>query len=146
MKSGEELLSARGRRAAGLALLAGCLGVLSVASLLQASPDGHGTHTQMGLPACSWVQLWNFPCPTCGMTTAFAHAAQGRLLTALGTQPAGLFVALSLGVGFWAGLHALLTGTRVLEAGLGLLRPRVIAAGLLLFLGGWVYKMITWNG
>ncbi|MCL4222531.1 MAG: DUF2752 domain-containing protein [Phycisphaerales bacterium] len=137
---------ANGPRAAGLAVLAGCLGVLLVASLLRASPDGHGTHTQMGLPACSWVQLWNFPCPTCGMTTAFAHATHGSLGTALLTQPAGALMAIALGVGFWAGLHALLTGTRLLELSIGLMRPLVIAGGLLLFLGGWVYKMITWNG
>lgn len=66
--------------------------------------------------------------------------------SALLTQPAGALAALGLGVGFWAGLHALLTGTRMLEVGLGLLRPRVIAGGVVLFLGGWVYKMITWNG
>ncbi len=135
-----------GRRASSLFLLVGCLGVLIVASMLEASPDGHGTHTQMGLPACSWVQLWNFPCPTCGMTTAFAHAAQGRFGLSVTTQPAGTLLAIALGVGFWAGLHTLLTGTRLLEVGLGLLRPRVIAGGVLLFLGGWVYKMIVWTG
>lgn len=135
-----------GARGAGLALLVGCLSVLIVANRLDAHADGHGTHTQMGLPACSWVQLWNFPCPTCGMTTAFAHAAHGRMGLALLTQPAGALVAIAMGVGFWTGLHALLTGTRLMELALGLLRPRVIAGALMLFLGGWVYKMITWNG
>lgn len=79
------------------------------------------------------------------MTTAFAHAAQGRIGTALLTQPAGALMALALGVGFWAGLHTLLSGTRLLEVGMGLLRGRVIAGALLLFLGGWVYKMIVWS-
>ncbi|MEC9374691.1 MAG: hypothetical protein VYC34_12640, partial [Planctomycetota bacterium] len=55
------------------------IAVLIVAATLTPSPDGHGTHTRLGLTPCPWVLTLNKPCPTCGMTTAFAHAADGQL-------------------------------------------------------------------
>src|SRR5689334_8979719 len=45
-------------------------------------PDAHqyGTHEQLGLPPCGFLVMTGLPCPTCGMTTAFAYATHGRLL------------------------------------------------------------------
>lgn len=124
----------------------GCLLILIVAALLNPDPTGHGTHTQLGMPACSWVLLWNFPCPTCGMTTAFACAADGRLLAACGVQPMGTLAAILAGIGFWAGFHVALTGHRVFAlAGAWARKPVIVGLGVL-FVGAWVYKMITWNG
>lgn len=90
--------------------------------------------------------MWNFPCPTCGMTTAFARAAHGHLVAALGTQPMGALLAVWAGVGFWAGIHVALTGHRLFEYARGLTRAPVIAGIVVLFLGAWVYKMIAWDG
>src|ERR1051325_190260 len=67
----------------------GCLGVLLVAAKLDPSPAGHGTHTQFGLPACGWAVVLGHPCPTCGMTTAFAWAVRGRLVASFLAQPMG---------------------------------------------------------
>ena len=69
-------------------------GILLVAFSLSASERGLGTHRQLGLPPCGFAVMTGFPCPTCGMTTAFAHMAHGRPLKAMRCQPAGGFLAL----------------------------------------------------
>jgi Protein of unknown function (DUF2752) len=40
-------------------------------------PSGRGTHQQFGLPPCVILTLTKIPCPTCGMTTSFAHFVRG---------------------------------------------------------------------
>jgi hypothetical protein len=129
---------------AGLALAAATLALLLVAAWLRASADGHGTHEQLGLAPCAWTLRWNFPCPTCGMTTAFAHAADGDLAAAAATQPFGAALAVFASVSFWGGLHAGLTGAnpwRLVRPGHAT-RTSIIVVSL--FLAAWVYKMIVW--
>src|SRR5690606_33691507 len=66
-----------GARIVACGVGAGCLGVLGLAPWLTPAAAGHGTHGQLGLPPCGWVLAMGRPCPSCGMTTAFAHAADG---------------------------------------------------------------------
>lgn len=56
----------------------GLLGLLLAATMLQPSSLGHGTHRQLGLPPCTFWVLFGRPCPTCGMTTAWAHLVRGQ--------------------------------------------------------------------
>ncbi len=70
-----------------------CLIVLLVALKVSPSPTGSGTHQQLDLPACSWMER-GVPCPTCGMTTAFSHVVRGQLLSAFLVQPAGAVFAI----------------------------------------------------
>jgi hypothetical protein len=94
-------LTGPGRRAAwrargiGLAVLLPCAAVLAVAGWLHPDYRGYDTHTELGLPACSFVQKTGMPCPTCGMTTAFACMAHGDVPGALRAQAFGaaLFLA-----------------------------------------------------
>lgn len=90
---------------------------------------------------------FNKPCFTCGMTTAFAHAARFDFVHAWLAQPMGLVLALLCGVGFWACLHSALTGS-VAAALLGsnLARPRVLIVLAILGAGAWAYKWATWTG
>lgn len=76
----------RGAMAAGAA---GLVAVLVTASRLDPDPSGHGTHTQLGLPPCAFRARTGRPCPSCGMTTAFAWAVRGRLDRAIVANPAG---------------------------------------------------------
>ena len=78
-----------------IGVLVACLsgGLLLVAAWLDPSPNGHGTHTQLGMMPCGWVMHAGIPCPSCGMTTAFAHAADGDMLGSLRAQPAGAVLA-----------------------------------------------------
>lgn len=128
--------------AAGFAVA--LLAVLVVASRLAPSASGSGTHRQLGLPPCGWVQSFNRPCPTCGMTTAFAHAAHGRLDSAFVAQPMGAVLSIVTAAGFWASIHVLLTGSRVGEVCGRLLRPRVLWVALGAAGAAWAYKLVTW--
>jgi len=71
--------------------------MLAVARSLHPSAKGYGTHQQLGLPPCVFFKLAGIPCPSCGLTTGFAHAARFHFYQALLTQPFGL-VAFSLTV------------------------------------------------
>lgn len=42
----------------------------------------HGTHTQLGLPKCYSVVLWDRPCPGCGLTTSWTSILHGDWHTA----------------------------------------------------------------
>ena len=85
--SGERLSRWTRLLLAGMGL--GVISVLSIAIWLQPDPRGYGTHTQLGLPPCSFRVLTRYPCPACGMTTAFAWSVRGRVDKALVTNPAG---------------------------------------------------------
>ena len=67
----------------------GLLGLLATAAVLRPSPSGHGTHQQLGLPPCTFSVLFHRPCPTCGMTTAWAHLMRGEWLAACRTNAGG---------------------------------------------------------
>lgn len=125
----------------------GCAALLIVAAMLTPSANGHGTHTQLGLAACDWAAGFGAPCPTCGMTTAFAWAAEGHIVAAAASQPFGLFLALATAAAFWVCLHVALTGSRALTiVSRTALRPRVVWTGALAFLAAWGYKALTWGG
>jgi hypothetical protein len=120
------------------------LTLLILSARLHPSPDGHGTHSQLGLPPCGWVIMFNKPCPTCGMTTSFAHLAHGQVLESLRAQPAGTVLAVATAAAFWIALHAALTASRAPIMFIRLLKPRFlwILAGF--WLASWVYKIVTW--
>src|SRR5262245_31491696 len=62
-----------------LAAAAGVIAVLALARWLEPSPLGYGTHRQLGLLPCSFRRITGYPCPSCGMTTAFAWFVRGQL-------------------------------------------------------------------
>lgn len=127
-------------------IAAGCLAVLGLAAWLRPDAAGHGTHTQLGLPPCTWATALGEPCPTCGMTTSFAFAAHGDLGRSFIAQPFGAVLAIGAAATFWGALHVLLTGSC-----LGRMAGRMFMPRPLLVLGGaalaaWAYKLVTWPG
>ena len=71
-----------------MAVLAGaCFGVLMVARWLDPAPVGFGTHQQLGLGGCTFLELAGHPCPMCGATTTFALLADGFLGEGFRNQP-----------------------------------------------------------
>ena len=76
-----------------LALALGLTTVFALALWLEPNPKGFGTHTQLGLPPCQFVQLTGHKCPTCGMTTSFAWFVRGRVDRVWESNPAALFLA-----------------------------------------------------
>jgi len=118
-----------------------CAAVLTLARWLQPDDRGFGTHQQLGMPPCSFVLTTGLPCPTCGMTTAFALVMHGHPWLAVLTQPAGAVLCLATAV-----LLVLATRTAVTGRGLRVnwdrLGPTRLALAFgLLILGGWAFKI-----
>src|SRR5437763_131289 len=76
----------RGRLVA-LLIAAGCLAVLGTAVWLRPNSQGFGTHQQLKLEPCMFLQRFGVPCIACGMTTSFSYFVRGRLLPSLYVQP-----------------------------------------------------------
>lgn len=67
--------------------------MLVVAVALRPDPRGHGTHEQLGLPPCTFVAFFGGRCPSCGMTTSWAHLVRGNLRGALEANVGGALLA-----------------------------------------------------
>lgn len=137
----------RTRRLIGGAVALPAAGILGIAAYLEPSPAGLGTHSQLvNLPPCGWIVTMDLPCPTCGMTTAFAHAAEGQLLAAFLTQPLGGVLAVVTAMVLLVGSYVALTGTPI--AGLF---GRLWSPGAAWAIGGfaaaaWIYKILSYKG
>jgi len=60
---------------------------------------------------CGMVQVMGVPCPQCGMTRSFVHAARLNLVSAFWYNPAGLALFLWIQVAGFIGLVRLVTRT-----------------------------------
>lgn len=130
-------------RLAALALAAAILAVLLIASALDPDPRGLGTHTRLGLPPCGFLVAFGRPCLTCGMTTAFALAADARFLDAARAHPVGLLAAILAAAAFWAALHVALTGSRLGPWAARALDGRTLLLAGLILAAGWAYKILA---
>tara|TARA_B100001750_G_C15288900_1_gene486291 strand:- start:90 stop:527 length:438 start_codon:yes stop_codon:yes gene_type:complete len=92
------------RNALLIAIIA--FGLLSISFWLTPSSSGLGTHHDLGLPQCGWIVAANLPCPTCGMTTAYAYTVRGKFISAFFAQPLGLVLALMTAI---IGVFAVIT-------------------------------------
>jgi hypothetical protein len=126
---------------AGVAIA--CAGVLGLAAWLTPDPSGLGTHQQLPFydSPCSFVLVSGLPCPTCGMTTAFAYMMHGHPLLALKAQPAGaVFCLVTMGVFVFA-LNVVVRG-RVIPVDWDRIGAVRLMLGLgFLILGGWGFKI-----
>lgn len=119
-----------------------CLTLLGIAAWLQPSPTGVGTHTQLfPLQSCAWIEYANMPCPTCGMTTAFAHAADGHFIKSFLTQPMGCVLAIAVAMAFWVSLYITFTGSPIWRVFQRMWRPSVVWIMAILILAAWGYKI-----
>jgi hypothetical protein len=66
----------------------------ALARSVEPDPRGYGTHQRLGLPPCTFRALFNLPCPSCGMTTSFAHLTRGHLAEAIEANAGGALLAL----------------------------------------------------
>lgn len=135
----------RAMRARGwaLAVFLVCSTVLVVAVCLSPAASGLGTHRQLGLQPCSMIVLFGYPCPTCGMTTAFSNAVRGEFISAFRAQPAGLVFAVGTALAAAMGLSTVVTG-RVWTINWYRIPPgRLLIGIVLLIVSGWGFKLLT---
>ena len=64
-----------------------------VALWLEPDPRGYGTHEWLNLPPCTFRAMFAIPCPSCGMTTSFAHFVRGEFVQAARANVGGLLLA-----------------------------------------------------
>jgi len=117
--------------------------VLGLAMWLTPDPSGVGTHRQLGLPGCTMILASGYPCPTCGMTTAFSHAVRGRFIRSFHAQPAGFLLAVSTFLVALAAGSTLVT-TKTWALNWYRIRPwwtTATIAGVVLL--GWAYKIVV---
>lgn len=128
-------------RVVAAVVLAGLLTLLAVAGRLTPAPGGNGTHTQLGLPRCSFLLNTDKPCPTCGMTTAFAYMVRGRVLRALAAQPFGAILCVAVMAAVPASLVVLLTGRGWRVDWYRVTPDRLLWVVLAVFLASWGYTV-----
>jgi hypothetical protein len=130
------------RVVAALVMLA-CCGILGLAAWLTPDERGYGTHEQLGFGRCGMLVTTGLPCPTCGMTTAFAYAVRGRLFRAFLAQPAGLLLALATAAAGLGAAWTVVTG-RMPPVRMPFIMPYRLFFGLLvLLLGSWAFKIVV---
>jgi len=125
------------------AVFGSCVGLLSVAGWVTPDASGLGSHRQLGFPACTSVMLTGYPCPTCGMTTAFAHTVRGQLISAFSAQPAGLLLALGTIAAAACSLLVLLTGIIPTPNWYRISPSRVVLIVAAVILLGWLIKLAS---
>ena len=117
-----------------------CL-VLGVAVWLDPDPRGFGTHEQLDLPPCHYLELTGSPCVTCGMTTSFSNMIRLNVVGAWNANPMGLVLfLLTCTMPPWFG-HALWTGKdpfRFVAGRLGRWLLPAVVAGLF---GCWMLRV-----
>lgn len=130
-----------------LAILSlGAIALLVLASLIAPDPSGVGTHQKLGLPPCGLYEVTGVPCPSCGMTTSFAHAVRLEPFAALRAQPLGFLLACGALVTALLGPALALRGARVF----GRLPEGIAARSGWWLLGAivvaWAYKLAAVKG
>ncbi|TVQ89296.1 MAG: DUF2752 domain-containing protein [Deltaproteobacteria bacterium] len=126
------------------ALLVPALVALGIARWLEPAVQGHGTHTQLGLNSCSILSWTGYPCPMCGMTTAFSLLAHFRPIQALLVQPFGAVLFLLTVAVAAIALVELVWPTGRWQRLWSLVRPYEGWLTLAFLLGlalGWIYKI-----
>jgi hypothetical protein len=119
------------------------LALLAVAVALPPDPRGFGTHMRLGTGPCGVLIVTGYPCPTCGMTTAFAHVVRGEWWRAFLVQPAGFVLALGT-LALTVVSAATLARGRWPRVRLPFVTPyRAFLALLVLLLGGWAFKIVV---
>jgi hypothetical protein len=124
-------------------VLLGCASILGLAAWLTPDERGYGTHQQLGFGKCGMLVTTGLPCPTCGMTTAFAYTVRGRLFSAFMAQPAGFVLALAT-VACGLGAIWVLVSGRMPSIRLPIITPYRMVFGLLvLLMGAWAFKIVV---
>lgn len=134
------------RRVVATVVGGAALGLLSLAAWMEPSAAGHGTHQQLGLPKCDWIARFDLPCPTCGMTTAFAHATEGNFVASFLSQPLGFLLALATAASLLVSVYVVWTGSPVARIFARWWTNRMIFVLVAAILLSWGFKILQVKG
>jgi hypothetical protein len=121
------------------------VGLLATAACLTPSSRGYGTHQRLGLPPCTIVQWFGFRCPSCGMTTSWAHMTRGQVVQAVRANSGGALLAIvAATVGPWILISGLIgrwlggppRESLTIAVGLAIVVTTLIDWSVRLYLGG----------
>ncbi len=115
-----------------------------VAAVLHPDPSGHGTHTQLGLPPCPSVLLFDRPCPGCGLTTSLTAFVHGDWAFAFHAHPFGPFMYVGMTVWAFLCLYGWIKNLR-LDGG-GPTFNRIVTVFMVLFFAFGIGRMILDKG
>ncbi len=124
-----------------LSVTAAAVFVVGVAAWLVPSPAGVGTHSQLRMPPCAFHQVTGLPCPSCGMTTAFACMARLDVLHALDAQPFGAALFLLVAASGAASLYCALFNKSLLAIASRVFTRHTGILLLLVFLLVWCFQI-----
>lgn len=130
------------RTLAGIIAIA-CAAVLITAAQLQPAQKGVGTHEQLGMNPCSLYERTGVPCGSCGMTTAFSHAAHAQFAQSFVTQPMGMVLSLITAMALWISGYTAIRNPPIEQYLKYLMTARFWLMLLALFLGAWMYKIVV---
>lgn len=83
------------RYAAGV-VSAGCLALIAVTLYFAYGPQNPADRpVVLRIPPCGFLEQTGYPCPSCGMTTAFVLLAKGRVIESFNAQPLGFLLAVA---------------------------------------------------
>ncbi|MEQ8764130.1 MAG: DUF2752 domain-containing protein [Planctomycetota bacterium] len=121
-------------------VLIGTASVIAASSWLYPDPRGYGTHQQLLLPPCDFLEETGYPCGSCGLTTSFSHMAHGEVFQAVVVQPFGALMFLGLLANAGWLLYCRATGRSYLTWLERRWKP-IFIVGVVAGLAGWAYKV-----
>jgi hypothetical protein len=133
-------------RLVAMAVLGACIAIWCAAAYLKPAVAGIGTHQQLGMAPCSLITMTGYPCPTCGMTTAFAWAIRGKFLASFAAQPVGFLLAILTAITAVQAVYVLSRGKMWTLNWYRTTPFRLAAFSVAVVLGGWIYKVIVHTG
>lgn len=122
------------------------LALLITGAYLNPDSSGVGTHEQLGLSSCGFLDSFGTPCASCGMTTAVSEAAHGHILRAFYVQPAGAVLAVLAMMTVIVASTSLIMGFSLAPLGAAIWRVRVVLLAAVFVLVAWIYKIIIVRG
>ena len=129
-------------RVLALAIAAAASVLIITAWRLKPSPDGLGTHTEMGFYGCSLLTTTGVPCPSCGMTTSFSWFYRGNVLASCYVQPMGCLLAFGVFATLLGAVYEALTGRPAHRLLRVLPVRRWLLAGVTVLAFAWAWKIM----
>ena len=115
---------------------------VGVSLWLVPSPTGPGTHEQLHLPPCGFKVITGLPCPSCGMTTAFAYIARLEVAEGFSAQPFGALMFLGVVAAGLAGLWCAVFNRSILDMGARLFTVRRAIIVVVVFVLVWGVQIL----